>query len=96
MCRQASKVAALSCMSSFGKTDFREDLPKVTVPALVIHGDADQTVPLDGSGRRTHDALPASRMHVVRGGPHGVPMSHADEFNDALLAFLGEDFTSAT
>lgn len=90
MCAQASKVAALACLSSFGTTDFREDLPKVTVPSLVIHGDADQVVPFAGSGERTHAALPDSRLHVVAGGPHGVNVSHADEFNDALLAFLDD------
>lgn len=49
-CYQAGKAAALASMSSFGKTDFREDLPKVTVPSLVIHGDSDATVPFEGSG----------------------------------------------
>ncbi|MGE2728849.1 alpha/beta fold hydrolase [Mycolicibacterium vaccae] len=90
MCAEAGKAAALACMAAFGGTDFREDLPKVTVPGLVIHGDADQTVPFEGSGRRTHDALPDSRLHVVAGGPHGIPISHADEFNDVLLKFLAE------
>jgi pimeloyl-ACP methyl ester carboxylesterase len=91
MCHQANKVAALACLSAFGSTDFREDVPKATVPSLVIHGDADETVPFAGSGKRTHEALPDSRLHLITGGPHGVNVSHADEFNDALLAFLGED-----
>jgi non-heme chloroperoxidase len=90
MCRQAGKAAALACLSSFGKTDFREDLPKVTVPSLVIHGDHDRAVPFAGSGKRTHEALADSRLHLIAGGPHGVNMTHADEFNDALLMFLSE------
>lgn len=90
MCAAAAKPAALACMAAFGGTDFREDLPKVGVPALVVHGDADQTVPFDGSGRRTHERLPDARLHVVAGGPHGLPISHADEFNDVLLKFLAE------
>jgi non-heme chloroperoxidase len=94
LCHQAGKVAALACQSAFGSTDFREDLEKVTVPSLVIHGDADQIVPFAGSGQRTHDALAGSRLHVIAGGPHGVNVSHADEFNDALLSFLGEDVTA--
>jgi non-heme chloroperoxidase len=89
MCGQASKIAALACLSTFGTTDLREDLEKVTVPSLVIHGDADQTVPFAGSGERTHDALPGSRLHVIPGAPHGVILSHADEFNATLLEFLG-------
>ena len=88
MCRQSGKVAALACMSAFGSTDFREDLAAVTVPTLVIHGDSDQTVPFAGSGKRTHEAIPGSRLHVIAGGPHGVPVSHADEFNAVLLSFL--------
>lgn len=92
MCGQASKNAALACLTAFGNTDFREDLPRVTVPSLVVHGDADTTVPFAGSGLRTHDGLRDSRLHVIAGGPHGFPISHADEFNEVLLAFLAEDF----
>ena len=92
MCHRAGKAAALACMSSFGKTDFREDLPKVTVPSIVIHGDSDATVPFKGSGKRTHEALPGSRLNLIAGAPHGVNVSHADEFNAALLDFLAEDF----
>jgi pimeloyl-ACP methyl ester carboxylesterase len=90
MCEQAPKPAALACMAAFGGTDFREDLPKVIVPSLVIHGDSDTTVPFEGSGRRTHEALPDSRLHVIAGGPHGIPITHAEEFNDVLLKFLAE------
>ncbi len=94
MCGQASKNAALACLTAFGNTDFREDLPRVDVPSLVVHGDADTTVPLTGSGLRTHDTLRDSRLHVIAGGPHGIPMSHADEFNRTLLEFLAEDFAA--
>ena len=45
-------------------------------------------MPFEGSGRRTHDAVAHSELHVVHGGPHGINISHADEFNRALLAFL--------
>lgn len=88
LCRQADKKAALACMEAFGTTDFREDLPNVTVPALVLHGDGDAVVPLEGSGARTHAALPSSDLHVIHGAPHGCNVSHADEFNQALLSFL--------
>jgi non-heme chloroperoxidase len=71
-------------------TDFREDLPKVTVPAFVLHGDADGTVPFDGSGKRTHAAIPHSELHVIVGGPHGINVSHTGEFNTALLDFLAK------
>ena len=88
LCHQASKVAALQAMQAFGTTDFRDDLPLVTVPTLVIHGDSDGIVPFEGSGKRTHEAIPQSHLHVIAGGPHGVNVSHADEFNDELLKFL--------
>ena len=88
LCKQASKVAALEAMQSFGISDFREDLKKVTVPALIIHGDADGTVPFEGSGARTHKAISHSQLHIIAGGPHGIHASHVDEFNSVLLNFL--------
>ena len=88
LCKQADKKAALACMEAFGTTDFRDDLPKVTVPALILHGDGDGTVPFEGSGARTHAALPHSDLHVLHGAPHGCNVSHPDEFNQALLTFL--------
>jgi non-heme chloroperoxidase len=88
LCQQSSQFAALACMDSFANTDFREDLKKVTVPTLVIHGDADAIVPLAGSGQRTHLAVPHSQLVVVNGAPHGFNVSHAQAFNDALLSFL--------
>jgi non-heme chloroperoxidase len=90
MCGESDQEAALACMDSFGTTDFREDLTKVTVPTLVIHGDSDGIVPFEGSGKRTHEAVDGSTLVVVEGGPHGVNVSHADEFNGALLDFLGD------
>ena len=88
LANQADKNAAVQAMAAFGSTDFREDLPKVTVPTLVIHGDGDGVVPFEGSGARTHATITGSDLHVVVGGPHGINVSHANEFNAALLAFL--------
>ena len=87
-CRESDQRAALACMESFGTTDFRDDLPKITVPTLVIHGDGDGVVPFDGSGARTHAAIPQSELVVVQGAPHGFNVSHRDPFNSALVAFL--------
>ena len=83
LCKQANKKSALACLTAFGTTDFRDDLTKVTVPVLVVHGEADGTVPFEGSGRRTHQAIPQSELVVIPGGPHGVNVSHANEFNTA-------------
>jgi non-heme chloroperoxidase len=88
LCQQSAQHAALACMDSFGTTDFREDLTKVTVPTLVIHGTADAIVPIEGSGQRTHRAVRHSQLVAVKGAPHGLNVSHAQAFNDALLVFL--------
>jgi len=90
LCKQASKAAVLDSMEAFCFTDFRKDLKFVTVPTLVIHGDSDGIVPFEGSGRRTHEAIPQSELYIVVGGPHGINVSHADEFNNELLRFLVE------
>jgi pimeloyl-ACP methyl ester carboxylesterase len=90
LAHQASKVAALEAMTAFAATDFRDDLTKVTVPTLVIHGDGDGTVPFEGSGARTHAAIPGSELVVIAGGPHGVNVSHADEWNRAVIGFLAK------
>lgn len=90
LAKQSSKLAALQAMAAFGSTDFREDLPMVTVPTLVIHGGSDATVPLEGSGQRTHDAIAGSELVVIDGAPHGVTVSHADEWNRAVLEFLAK------
>jgi pimeloyl-ACP methyl ester carboxylesterase len=88
LCHQSAQHAALACMDSFATTDFREDLKQVKVPTLVIHGDADAIVPIEGSGQRTHRAVIHSEQVIVRGAPHGLNVSHAHAFNDALLSFL--------
>jgi pimeloyl-ACP methyl ester carboxylesterase len=88
LCQQSAQPAALACMDAFGTTDFRDDLKKVTVPTLVIHGEADAIVPIAGAGERTHRAVAHSQMVRVGGAPHGLNVSHAQAFNEALLAFL--------
>jgi non-heme chloroperoxidase len=88
LCHQADPRAVLACMESFGTTDFREDLLKVTVPTLVLHGDSDAIVPFEGSGQRTHAAIPQSELVVLRDAPHGCNVSHQPEFSAALTSFL--------
>ena len=90
ICKQADKKASLASMAAFANTDFRDDLAKVTVPALILHGDSDAIVPFEGSGRRTHAAIPGSELHVIAGGPHGCNVSHVQEWNAKLLEFLAK------
>ncbi|GAB6900267.1 alpha/beta fold hydrolase [Kineosporia succinea] len=85
----ASPKATLECIASFGTTDFRPDVAKIDVPTLVIHGDSDSIVPFEVSGKRVAETVPGARAHVIKGGPHGINATHATEFNEALLEFLG-------
>ena len=90
LCQQSAQHAAVACMDSFSSSDFRADLQKVTVPTLVIHGDADAIVPFESSGVRTHRAIAQSKLVTVNGAPHGLNLSHTQIFNDTLLSFLRE------
>jgi len=86
----ASPKGTLDCVAAFGRTDFRDDLTRMAVPTLVIHGDSDGTVPFEVSGKRSHAAIAGSELVVVAGAPHGLNVTHAEEFNAALLAFLAK------
>ena len=90
LAHQADKKAALACLAAFGMTDFREDLGTIAVPTLVIQGDADFVVFYEGSGARTHAAIPQSTLHVISGAPHGCNVSNVDEWNSVVVDFLGK------
>jgi non-heme chloroperoxidase len=83
----ASATAAVVCIGTWA-TDFRDDLPKIDVPVLVLHGDADQALPLDKTASRLPGLIKDIRLVVVKGGPHAIPWTHADQVNTALLGFL--------
>ena len=85
----ASPKGTLDCIAAFGRTDFRDDVAKVNVPTLVIHGDSDAIVPFEVSGRRSHEAIEGSSLVLIEGGPHAINATHAEQFNRALLDFLG-------
>jgi pimeloyl-ACP methyl ester carboxylesterase len=69
-------------------TDFRADLGRNTVPTLIVHGDADRIIPLEASGQRMPALVKESRLVVIKGGPHGLNWTHAEELNHALVEFL--------
>ncbi len=85
---QASLKATLACAKSFATTDFRPDLDAVTVPALVIHGTQDQTVPIDASGRPAAKAIAFAVLKEYEGAPHGLFATHRTELETDLLKFL--------
>ena len=84
----ASATASYACVPTWHE-DFRKDLARVDVPALVIHGDADRIVPLSAAGLRTAKLIKGARLAVVKDGPHCVTWTHAEEVNRELINFLG-------
>jgi non-heme chloroperoxidase len=83
----ASATASVACIGTW-TTDFRADLPKIDVPVLVLHGDADQVLPLDKTAKRLPGLIKDIQLTVVEGGPHAIPWTHAGQVNTALLDFL--------
>ncbi|RZQ62338.1 alpha/beta fold hydrolase [Amycolatopsis suaedae] len=69
-------------------TDFRDDLPRIDVPALILHGTGDRILPIDATARPFHQRVPQATYVEIDGAPHGLLWTHADEVNEALLAFL--------
>ncbi|MCX5071708.1 alpha/beta hydrolase [Streptomyces sp. NBC_00513] len=84
----ASAKGTLDCVRAW-LTDFRADLPRIDVPTLIIHGDADRTLPIEATAIPLSKEIAGAELHVVEGGPHGLTWTHADEVNAALLAFIG-------
>jgi len=85
----ASPTASLACVATWHE-DFREDLERMDVPTLVMQGDADRILPIAASGLRTAKLIKGARLRIVKGGPHCIPWTHAEEVNAELLNFLEE------
>ena len=73
---------------AFSQTDFTEDLKKIDVPVLVMHGDDDQIVPIGAAGLMSAKILKNATLKVYPGFPHGMPTTNADQINADLLAFV--------
>lgn len=84
----ASLKGTLDCVTAFSETDFRGDLAKVEVPTLIIHGDADQVVPFEATGKLAAEQIRGAQLKVYPGAPHGFAVTHADQLNEDLLAFV--------
>ena len=80
--------AQYDCIKAFSETDFTEDLKKITVPTLVMHGDDDQIVPFADSAPLSAKLLPNAELKVYPGYPHGMCTVHAEVINADLLAFI--------
>lgn len=73
---------------AFSQTDFTEDLKGISIPVLVIHGDDDQVVPYDDSGKLSAELVKNGKLNTYKGAPHGIPTTHSDQVNADLLAFI--------
>ena len=76
------------CIKAFSETDQNEDLKKIDVPTLVVHGDDDQVVPIDNSGKLSAKIVKNATLKIYAGAPHGLASTHADQLNADLLAFI--------
>jgi len=85
----ASPIASLACVPSWHE-DFRQDVAKIDVPTLVIHGDEDRIVPFASAGKRTAQLVKGAELVVIKGGPHNIAWTHPEEVNEALVTFLGK------
>jgi pimeloyl-ACP methyl ester carboxylesterase len=83
----ASPRGTLDCVTAW-LTDFRKDLAHIDVPTLVIHGDSDRILPISATANRMAKAVKGAKVVIVKGGPHGLIWTHADEVNKELVAFL--------
>jgi pimeloyl-ACP methyl ester carboxylesterase len=80
--------STLACITAFATTDFRKDLAAIKMPALIIHGDNDEIVPLDVSSQRTATMLPHAEFIIYENGPHGIFYTHRDLLNQHLVDFF--------
>ena len=84
----AGLKASYDCIKQFSESVFTEDLQRFDVPTLIIHGDDDQIVPIDDAARKSATLIKGATLKVYPGAPHGLPVTHRDEFNGDLIAFL--------
>jgi len=85
----ASATASLACVPTWHE-DFRKDVARIDIPTLVIHGDADRILPINASGARTAKLIKGARSLIIKGGPHCITWTHAEEVNSELVNFLGK------
>ncbi len=85
---QAGHKNTFDCIKAFSETDFTEDLKKFDVPTLIVHGDDDQIVPIAAAALRSAELVKNVTLKIYAGAPHGLVVTHKDQLNTDLLAFL--------
>ncbi len=88
LCLMSSSKATVDCVRSFSETDFRNDLRKINIPVLIIHGDADDIVPINVSGDKTAALIPHAKYIIYTGAPHGLFITEKEKLNADLLNFI--------
>jgi non-heme chloroperoxidase len=76
------------CIKAFSETDFTEDLKKIDVPTLILHGDDDQIVPIGSAALMSSKIVKGATLKIYKGAPHGMPVTLADRVNADLLEFI--------
>jgi pimeloyl-ACP methyl ester carboxylesterase len=90
----ASPKATLDCIKSFAFTDFRQDMKTVNVPTLIIHGDADKTVPIDVTGHEAAKMIPDNKYLIYGGAPHGLFYTDRERLNRDMIEFIRESVSA--
>ena len=85
---QASPRATIEAAKAWAETDFRPELKNVSVPTLIVHGDSDNIVPIKSAGDQAAEGIKDNIYKVIKGGPHGLNVTHKDELNKILIDFL--------
>ena len=85
---QSGVKGCYDCIKAFSETDFSDDLKKIDIPVLVMHGDDDQIVPFHDAGELSAKLLKNGKLKVYPGFPHGMPISHSEVINQDLLEFI--------
>jgi non-heme chloroperoxidase len=88
MSMQAGLKAAVDCVKAFSETDFTEDLRKIDIPTLIVHGDDDQIVPIAASAAKSSKLVPGAELKVYPGAPHALPAVFKEKLNEDLLSFV--------
>jgi non-heme chloroperoxidase len=84
----ASLKGAYDCVKAWSETDFTEDLTKIDVPMLIVHGDDDQIVPIEASALKAVKLVRGAELKIIKGAPHGLCTTHKHEVNNILLSFI--------
>ncbi|MBK4775749.1 alpha/beta hydrolase [Candidatus Pantoea edessiphila] len=86
----ASLKATIDCVTSFSETNFYNDLSKINIPTLIIHGSNDQILPYQLTSEQTHKLIPNSKLKLYKNGPHGFVLTHQDHLKQDIISFLQE------